>query len=72
MCKFCEKSGTKLMDLLVDQDGFMACLGPIGPIGKRKYPDMTGELHLNYNGFCTSIPIKYCPVCGKEINLCIM
>lgn len=72
MCKYCEKDiKTKMVSLLIDQDDFMACLGHISPIAERRYPDMTGELHIHFGSFgkgsSTSIPIKYCPICGKEL-----
>lgn len=69
MCKYCEKDiKTKMVSLLIDQDNFMACLGHISPIAERRYPDMTGELHIHFGkGNSISIPIKYCPICGKKL-----
>ena len=70
MCEFCEKSEkTKMVSLLADQENFMVCLGPISPIAARRFLDMSGELHLLHvnSGNTTSIPIKYCPICGREL-----
>lgn len=75
MCKYCEKQKTEepensiMVDLLADSDDFMACIGEISPIAKRRYPDCTGEIqvHFSRGGITASIPIKYCPNCGRKL-----
>ena len=74
MCKYCEKREVKdesgnedLVDLLVDDLDVMACISSISPIAKRRHPDCGGELQIYFDEATTSIPIKYCPMCGREL-----
>lgn len=74
MCKYCErqkKDSEDLhpqVDLLMDSQDVMACIGEISPIAERKYPGYTGELHVYYDHSTVSIPIKYCPICGRKLE----
>ena len=69
MCKYCDKfEEMEDVDLLVDNPNLMACITKISPITKRRYPEFTGELQVYTNDSNTiSVPIKYCPICGKEL-----
>ena len=68
MCEYCEKDNNDMVKLLFDQDKFMGCIGKISPIAKRRYPEMSGELHIRFdvNG-STSVPINFCPICGRKL-----
>ena len=71
MCKYCEKHKTDdqelIVDLLDDSPDFMACISEITPIAKRRHPDCTGELFVDLDSETVSIPIKYCPMCGRKL-----
>lgn len=73
MCKYCERHKTQendhnpIVDLLADSPDFMACISEITPIAKRKHPDCTGELFVDLDSETVSIPIKYCPMCGRRL-----
>ena len=73
MCKYCERHKTQendhnpIVDLLADSPDFMACIGEITPIAKRRHPDCTGELYIDLDSESVSIPIKYCPMCGRKL-----
>lgn len=73
MCKYCERRKMQennlnpIVDLLADSDNFMACIGEITPIAKRKHPDCSGELYVDFDSETVSIPIKYCPMCGRKL-----
>ena len=71
MCKYCEKQKREdkheLVDLLVDIDDTMACIGEISPIEKRKHPDCEGEIYVYTDEKTVCIPIKYCPICGRKL-----
>lgn len=68
MCKYCEKKETgELVDLIQDSEDLLACIGEITPISKRKHPDCQGELYIEFDSSTVSIPIKYCPMCGRKL-----
>lgn len=76
MCDYCERhekqsnNNQKLhqVDLLVDYEDYMACISEISPITKRKHPDCEGEIFVYVNETTVSIPIKFCPICGRKLG----
>ena len=68
MCKYCEKTSVEnIVDLLPSSEDIMACISGISPIAKRRYPDCGGELYVEFDESTVSIPIKYCPICGRKL-----
>ena len=71
MCKYCERHKDEqnhpIVDLLADSPNFMACISEITPIAKRRHPDCSGELYVDLDSETVSIPIKYCPMCGRKL-----
>ena len=76
MCNFCEPykhdDDSLSVDLLFDQPqlDYLACvIGPT-PISRRqeKVSKRTAsiQIHTPLDNF--NIPIRYCPICGKDLN----
>jgi hypothetical protein len=78
MCKFCEpykhndEDDSLSVDLLFDQPqlDYLACV--IGPTsisrrqGEESKRTASIQIHTPLDNF--NIPIRYCPVCGKDLN----
>lgn len=69
MCKYCEKDKeVDQVDLLADDPDLMACISDsISPVAKRRHPEYTGELYIYSDDKVVSVPIKYCPICGRKL-----
>lgn len=72
MCKYCgsdiEKEPIKEV---ISTDGYLiecaAIINP-SPISIRKNPENPAILQVAFFSDTIDIPIKYCPMCGKEIK----
>lgn len=71
MCKYCDSNIIK--EALIEHlsDGCLmdsaAIIAP-SPISIRKRPDYPATLQVAIFSETLDIPIKYCPMCGKEIK----